>query len=77
MSRDGSVGVQGWARLFPPLVTWELASAGGVGGEALCPGAGIAVLELSALNRSQRHCPVLHQRINIPQHLAQLGLAAF
>lgn len=77
MSRDGSVGVQGWAHLFSPLVTWELASAGGVGGEALCPGAGTAVLELSGLNRSQRHCPVLHLRINIPQHPAQLSLAAF
>lgn len=77
MSRDSSVGVQGWARLSSPLVTWELASAGGVGGEALCLGAGTAMLELSGLNRAQRYCPVLHQRINIPQHPAQLGLAAF
>lgn len=47
MSRDGSVGVQGWTRLFSPRVTWELAGAGGVSGEALCPGAGTAMLELS------------------------------
>lgn len=25
MGRDGSVGVQGWAHLFSPPVTWELA----------------------------------------------------
>lgn len=36
MSRDGSAGsVQG--RLLSPLVTWELARAAGVGGEAVCP----------------------------------------
>lgn len=71
------MGVQGWARLFSLLVTWELVGAGGVGGEALCPAPGTAVVELSGLNRAQRHCSVLHQRINIPQHPAQLGLAAF
>lgn len=56
MSRDGSVGVQGWARLFSSLVTWELAGAGGVGGETLCPGAGTATLELSGLNRDTVQC---------------------
>ena len=40
MSRDGSVGsVEGRARLLSPLVTWELARVGGMGGEAVCPGA--------------------------------------
>lgn len=40
VSRGSSTrGFLGQARLISPPVTWELAPAGGVGGETMCPGA--------------------------------------